>query len=80
MEINTIIILFFIAQLKVAAYAIWNISKRLQRIESNYYVLKKVVTSLHRKELTEIRSHIDKITRVSPILEVKTDEEEEECG
>lgn len=61
MDVDTLIVLFLVAQFKICVYVFWRLSKRLENIERRAKALKSAIMTLHQEEFKELNESLHRI-------------------
>ena len=61
MDVDSMLLLFLIAQFKLGVYAFWKLSKRLDSLERKNSAIKRAMIGLHKKEFEELRDSLHRI-------------------
>ena len=61
MDVDSMLLLFLIAQFKLGVFAFWKLSKRLDRLEKKNSSIKRAIIGLHKKEFEEMRDALHRI-------------------
>lgn len=72
MDVDTLIVLFLVAQFKLCVYVFWKFSRRLEKIERKSIAIKKAIMVLHKDEFEELRESIVKVNDTILDTQVRT--------